>query len=172
MENKTHYKSLFNPNYLGGYSFNPGEELVATISSVAVETVVGVGGKKEDCTVIRFAEDMKPLIMNKTNGKSISKVAGSPYTEDWAGVKIQMYFDPSVKFGKETTGGIRVRETAPREERYVCRNCGTVIEDFNGTKARVVAEHTRKAYGKVLCPECATKAKAEKEAKEKEADVL
>lgn len=169
---KTHYKNFYNPNYLGGYSIEPGKELIATISSAIVEEVVGQGGKKEDCFVLHFAEDIKPMILNKTNSKAISKVAGSPYVEDWAGTRIQIYFDPSIKFGRETVGGLRVRETAPKEETYKCKSCGTTIKDFNGTKARIIAEHTRKIYGKPLCSDCATKAKAEKEAKEREADVL
>jgi hypothetical protein len=32
----------------------------------------------------------------------------TPYIEQWIGKKIEIYYDPTVKFGKETVGGIRI----------------------------------------------------------------
>ena len=79
MENKTHWKKLTNPDYLGAYSIENGSDLIATIKSVALENVTGADGKKEQCTVIRFVEDLKPFICNRTNAKTISKIYDTPY---------------------------------------------------------------------------------------------
>ena len=35
----THWKKLNNPDYLGAYAFQPGEEIIATIGSVGRETI-------------------------------------------------------------------------------------------------------------------------------------
>jgi hypothetical protein len=113
-EKLTHWKKLHNPDYLGAYALNPGEELIATIQSAGVESVMGASGKKEDCMVVRFVErDIKPLICNVTNSKAISKVACSPYVEKWSGVKIQLFVATVSAFGEEVEA-IRVRPRAPK----------------------------------------------------------
>jgi len=113
-EHKTHWKTLHSPDYIGAYAFQPGEEIIATIKSVAHEDVMGVSGKKEQCMVVRFSEStIKPLICNVTNSKSISKAIGSPYIEDWAGHNIQMYTTEVSAFG-DTVEAVRVRPKAPK----------------------------------------------------------
>jgi len=58
----THWKVTKNPDYLGSYALQPGQELVLTIKSGGVESITGVDGKKEDELVIHFMEDHKPMI--------------------------------------------------------------------------------------------------------------
>lgn len=60
--------------------------------------------------ILKF-EECKPLVLNKTNGKKIAKIAGSDNFEDWIGKKIVLWNNPDVEFQGETTGGIRVRDT-------------------------------------------------------------
>ena len=80
---KTHWKKLNNPDYLGAYALEPGQELVATIKVVRKEMVTGPDGKKEECTVVHFAEkEIKPLILNTTNAKTIQKIYKTPYIEE------------------------------------------------------------------------------------------
>lgn len=113
-QTKTHWKKLHNPDYLGAYAFQPNEEIIATISGAKVEPVMGSGGKKEDCMVVRFKEKhIKPLICNVTNSKSISKVAGSEYIEDWEGVTIALFTTEVNAFG-DTVQAVRVRSKAPK----------------------------------------------------------
>ena len=71
MPEKTHWKKLNNPDYLGAYAFNPGEEKTVTISAIKREIVTGPDGKKEECTVVSFAGNTKPLILNATNAKMV-----------------------------------------------------------------------------------------------------
>ena len=61
---KTHWKKLTNPDFLGAYALNPDEDMIVTIKSVSEESFVGNGGKKEDGLIVRFVEDVKPLICN------------------------------------------------------------------------------------------------------------
>lgn len=160
MNNKTHWKKLTNPNYLGAYAFDEGKDMILTVASVGNELVTGDGGRKEECTVCHFVENVKPLILNKTNMKSIQKVLGTPYIEEWAGHKIQIYVDPKVKFGKEITGGLRVRNYAPSTQKIICQSCGGEIQPRGKSTAEQIATYTAQKYGQALCAACATKVAA------------
>lgn len=99
MKEKTHWKKLYNPNYMGSYSFAEGEVKNLKISQIKVEPVTGRDGKPEDCTVIYFEGNEKPLICNKTNAKAIAHVTKSNYIEDWIGVTIQLIVREVKAFG-------------------------------------------------------------------------
>ena len=158
MPTHTHWKSLTNPNFLGSYAFENNQDMVCTIKVVRNEVVTGEGGRKEECTVCYFVENVKPMILNKTNMKTISKVAGSPFIEDWAGHKIQIYVDPKVRFGKEITGGLRIRNKVTLSESKIkCEICGDDIKPAGSMTAEQTAWYTRQKYGKQLCSVCATK---------------
>lgn len=115
VKSKTHWKKHFNPNYLGSYSLEPGEELVVSIVELKDEEVTGADGKTEVLPVL-YLKGQKPMILNKTNAKTIAKVCGSEYVEDWPGNKIQIYSTPVKAFG-QTTQALRVRPTSPKKER-------------------------------------------------------
>ena len=75
MTDKTHWKRLINPDYIGAYSINEGEDLTVKIDFVQVEEITGSGGKKEHCTVAHLVNE-KPMILNVTNSKTIAKLYG------------------------------------------------------------------------------------------------
>ena len=152
---KTHWKKWNNPDYLGSYAFQPGEEKTVTIKEVKREMVQNQSGK-EECTVAHFVEDVKPLILNTTNCKTISKVWGSPYVEDWAGRKITLKVKKISAFG-EMVDAVRVSNGRPAEESIICEACGKVITSASGRSAKEIATATKTKYGKALCIECARK---------------
>lgn len=152
---KTHWKKWNNPDYLGSYAFQPGEEKTVTIKEVKREMVQNQSGK-EECTVAHFVEDVKPLILNTTNCKTISKVWGSPYVEDWAGRKITLKVKKISAFG-EMVDAVRVSNERPAEESIICEACGKVITSASGRSAKEIATATKTKYGKALCIECARK---------------
>ena len=162
---KTHWKKLTNPDYLGAYSFNTGEEKVLTISRVKQETVIGTDGKKEECTVARFKENEKPMILNATNCKTIAKLYNTPFIEEWVGKRIKIYVTQVKAFG-DVVEALRIRDKIPEDttEKFFCTDCGDEIVAALGKSAKWLAEYTKKQYGKSLCTKCATKAKQEKEA--------
>lgn len=110
-EVKTHWKKLVNPHYIGAYSLEPGQDLIVTIETVVREQVNGPDGKKEECTVA-YLKGNKPFILNSTNSKTIAKVVGSSYIEDWTGKSIILYVAKVKAFG-ELVEALRVRPTAP-----------------------------------------------------------
>jgi DNA-directed RNA polymerase subunit RPC12/RpoP len=163
----THWKKLTNPDYLGAYALEPGQDLIVTIKSVANEVVTGTDGKKETCSVMHFVENVKPLVLNATNSKTITKLLKTPYIEQWSGRKIQLYVETGIKAFGDIVDAIRVRPFLPVEQELKCADCGKKIEPFGKMSAEVVAKHTLKTYGKMLCSECATKiAEANKKADE------
>lgn len=169
MEIKTHWKKLHNPNYLGSYAFQPGKDIVSTIKMVQNEMVIGSDGKKEECTVMHFAETgIKPMIVNATNAKQIQKLFKTPYIEEWRGRKIQLYVDCNVRVGKEIVEGIRVRPFPPKEAEYKCADCEQTVAESGGKTVQQIVQSTQKKYGVALCGACATKRFEEK----KKEDVL
>lgn len=157
-ETLTHWKKLTNPDYLGAYALEPGQDLVVTIKSVANEAVIGTDGKKETCSVMRFVENVKPMVLNATNSKTITKLLKTPYIEKWTGRKIQIYVEHNVKAFGDVVDALRIRPFLPVEKELKCADCGKNIEGFGNSTAEVVAKHTLSKYGRMLCSECATKA--------------
>lgn len=110
---KTHYKKLRNPNYIGSYELMTGDtpiELVVQIES-AVKEQVQNGDKKEEAMVV-YLVGQKPMIVNSTNAKSITAALGSPYVEDWIGKYITLYVAKIRAFG-ENVDALRVIKEAP-----------------------------------------------------------
>ena len=159
----THWKKLTNPDYLGAYALTPGEDLVVTIKHVTQADVVGNGGKKEKKTVVVFEEKVKPMVLNRTNSKTITKLFGTPYIEQWGGKKIQIYIEHDIQAFGEIVEGIRVRPFLPKEDKPICEGCGNEIESFNGRSPNALASYTRQKYGKALCSACASKVAQEAE---------
>lgn len=114
---------------------------------------------------MRFEENVKPLICNKTNLAAIEKATGTRYIEGWPGKKIALYIDPNVKFMGETVEGLRVRPTPPREE-FFCEECGQQIKAYKGKSPRALSNYTKQKYGRALCSDCASKEAAQNETNE------
>lgn len=110
-QTKTHWKKFHNPDYMGAYSFQPGERKVLTIKCAKQEMVASASGK-DQCLVVYFFENEKPLICNVSNSKAISKVSGSSYVEDWVNVKIELFTTEVNAFGEQVEA-VRVKSTPP-----------------------------------------------------------
>lgn len=155
MSDKTHWKKLTNPNYLGAYAFQPNEEKTVTIKAVKREVVKNQNGEDE-CTIAYFVEDVKPLILNKTNANMIARVWGSPYIEDWTGKRITLKVKRVNAFG-ELVDAVRVSKDRPIDETFTCAACGKKILPASGKTAKAIADVTKAKYGKTLCVVCANK---------------
>lgn len=75
----------FPSSYLKAADLGPNRPTV-TITEVKYEDIGG-----EHKPVVYFAGKDRGLVLNKTNANSIIEIAGSPVTEDWAGVKIVLF---------------------------------------------------------------------------------
>ena len=157
---KTHWKKLTNPDYLGAYALDDGKDVILTISYVREEKVTGSDGKKDDCVVCHFSERVKPMILNSTNMKTITKLFGTPYIEDWSGRRIQIGIEKVKAFG-DVVDALRVRKFIPAENVPKCESCGGEIQPRGNTSAEQLALYTKSKYGRALCAACATKLAAE-----------
>lgn len=145
----THWKKLENPDYIGAYAFEPGEEKTVTIRSVSRDMVIGADGKKEECTVVFFCEE-KPMILNVTNAKMITKHAGTPYIEKWPGVRITLCVERVKAFG-DVVDAVRVSKKKPTQAAQaseLCADCGAPVTD-----AKLI-EYGKKCFGVCVCVKC------------------
>lgn len=167
----THFKKLMNPDYIGAYAFEPGEEKTLTIANVRSESVMGADGKKEDCIVCHFKEPgVKPMILNATNCKTIAKLYKTPYIENWAGKQIIVRVQQVRAFG-DVVDALRIKPELPaaKPAEFKCSKCGHELIGVGQMNARALADYTRKKYGAVLCAACAKKeADAQAEAEQTE----
>ena len=114
MEHLTHWKNQFNYDYLGAYSLSDGKDIVLTIKETKKEMVTGANGQKSECFVAYFHENVKPMILNKTNCKAIEKMYKTPNIEEWVDKQIQIGVARINAFG-ETTDCLRVRAFIDRK---------------------------------------------------------
>ena len=150
---KHHWKEALPGEYLGAHSLN-GQDMIVTIQSAAKEIITGANGKREECLVLHFREQVMDMVCNRTNAKTITKVLGTPFLEDWSGKKIQLY-PTTTKFGGEVVECIRVRTTAPKQAAPImCEICGKQIMPAANMSAERIASYGMKTFGKKLCSEC------------------
>jgi hypothetical protein len=111
---KTHYKKVFNSDYLGSCDLEDGKDLKAVIKSVSVQKVKNTDGKEQERNVAAFTDDkIKPMILNVTNCKIIKKFAKSPYINDWNNIPVQIYIKDDIRAFGDITEGLRLREKQP-----------------------------------------------------------
>lgn len=165
MSEKTHWKKVVSdPNYIGEGDFQEGEEKVLTIAKVnQAETVQTAEGKSKKAVVHWKEPGNKPMILNVARSKSIEKVAGSGYFEDWPGVRVQLYIEHGIKAFGDVVSAVRVRPYKPRTRQQPpvppCTDCGSRIQPAMGKDAAWLAGYTSKNYGVPLCATCAQKRK-------------
>lgn len=113
MENQTHWKKAFKSDYLSSSDIESGD-LKATIKDVKYQECITASGKKF-CNVAHFSDSkIKPMILNVTNSKVVKAFTGGKrFIEEWKKIPVQIYVDANVRFGNETTEGLRIRKTQP-----------------------------------------------------------
>lgn len=103
---RVHFKKYFPTGFIDESDLP--EDVTVTVAGVALETLTRPGGDKDEKVVVTFKGAKKKLVLNKTNATRIAKMYGND-TEQWLGKPVTLYFDPTIKFGRETVGGVRVR---------------------------------------------------------------
>ena len=168
---KTHWKSLGDSSqYLGKQHFGPDEKQDVTIADLEEQVVENAQKRtKEVKRILYFEEpDVKPLILNSTNGKRIANLLDTPYKEDWIGRRITLYIDKTVpnNFDPDNPGGVRVWKTLPVTKVAFGEDCGEEIKPANGYSVNKIITRSQALFKANLCMDCAKKRKEAKEAKE------
>lgn len=120
MSDKTHYRKAFDSPYLS--SADIVEPTMLTIARVNLEKDktkktgdvfnTAYFAEKE----LRPGEKLKPMILNASNSKTMKALAGTPFIEDWTNIRVTVYVDHNVRFGKETVEGLRISPHAPEKK--------------------------------------------------------
>lgn len=137
MNDKTHYRKAFDSPYLS--SADIVEPTILTVKHVTLESDRTKKTKDRFNTAhfvekeIRTGEPLKPMILNATNSKTMRGLTGTPFIEDWRDVRIMVYVDGSVRFGKETVEGLRISPHAPEQGKKVIRP--EMVKAWNNAKA-------------------------------------
>lgn len=156
---KTHWKALADSSeYLGKQHIDPDAgDLVVTIKKAGEQEVFNSKTKRKDVArVVEFVEDVRPMIFNATNCRTVEAIYGSGYVEDWAGKKIAIFIDPNVPNPSGgSPGGLRVRPFIPREDEAFCEDCGEPITRHGDYSVNKIVKLSRNKYGKALCWDCA-----------------
>lgn len=89
--------------------------LILTIRGFRMETLKSDDGD-EDKMVMHFMEDMKPMVLNRTNAQLVGVATGAKTAGDAKGKQVVVFNDPTVGFGGKITGGLRIKKVtgAPR----------------------------------------------------------
>lgn len=148
------------PNFMGHWDVMecPNQEIVLTIDHIKDEMVIA-NGKKEKKTVCHWREQIKPMILNATNKKTLAKVLGTKDTERMRGQQVVIGTDKVKAFGAEYDAlRIRNRRPAAAQVQIQCANCGGMIAPSNGMDVQQLANYTQAKYGMPLCASCATQA--------------
>ena len=169
-------------DYMGAVDIDKGTEPVLTIKNLYNGEITLSQGKQKK-KVITFVEErvpgineVRPLVVNRINWKTLKKMFGSLTAATLEGKKIQLYLQSGVRNPGtgEKGDGIRIRDKAPTGTKYEtpkCEACGKEITGLQNFTPEQIAATNKQRYGKCLCVECGKKAKAELEAKEKEEPV-
>lgn len=80
---------------------------------------------------LRPGEKLKPMILNATNSKMMRNLTGTPFIEEWVNLRVTVYVDPNVKFGKESVEGLRISSKAPARATLTPSNA----KQWEGAKA-------------------------------------
>lgn len=157
-----------NPNFLGSWDLYDvsGGEITVSIKDIKDEQVVS-NGQKEVCTVCYFNEDVKPMILNLTNKKTLSKLHHTKKISQLKGKYITIGYEKVKAFGK-IYDALRIKNVIPTQPRAIepeilCEICGKPICAARSMTVQQMADYTKNKYGKALCRACAAEIYKEKE---------
>lgn len=95
---------------------------IVTIKDAYYAKNVDVSGNKTDGYFLEFTEPIKAMVVNSVNRKTVASnvklLKKCTSTEsrnigNWIGVKIELYYDETVKMMGKQTGGIRIKPQNP-----------------------------------------------------------
>lgn len=178
MTGKERLGAFRDSEYLGAEDIEPGTEPVLTIKAL-YNGMITLARGKERHDVISFVEEnvpgsinqVRPLVVNSTNRKTLRKLFKGTSADALVGKKIQLFLQPGVR--DPSTGdkvdGIRIRDKAPTGKAYEppkCEDCGKAIQGVSSFSPEQIAANTKQKYGRCLCADCGKKEKAKLEAAE------
>lgn len=158
------WEKIIDPNFINAELIGAvGTEKVVTITDIDYAECFDDKTKSKIQKQSLFFKECKPLVLNKTNAKTLKKLF-SPNDDDprhCIGKKIVLYV-VSVKVAGKTTTGIRIKEYSETK----CPECGNNIVPYAGKTITEIIEISTRNFGSCMCGECMNKkAKEQKDGK-------
>lgn len=148
--------------YLGAEDIDDGTEPILTIAGLWYGSVTLQRGK-ENKDVLSFKEErvpgilqVRPLIVNSTNRKTLRKLFGDAKASTLVGKQIQLFVDHNVRDPQDggMTDGIRIRPYKPRPPKQEpvppCADCEGEIMPAMGRDARWLRRCSRRFGAEAL----------------------
>lgn len=120
---KTPWQKTFDPNYLGSWSLDDGEELTATVTKSETVEMMNTQGQKHARIIIHLDTAPKnglllPMVIgNKENAKALEKISGSKFIEDWVGSRVTIFVKGGIKSFGEVVEALRIKPAVPAKKR-------------------------------------------------------
>lgn len=146
------WEKIIDPNFLNAELIGDiGAERVVTIKDIDMAECYDEGTKTKIQKQTVFFEECKPMVLNKTNAKTLKKLfsPNSDNPSDAFGHRIILKVEEVKAFGKKTTG-IRIKEFS--EEK--CPVCGKAILPYAGKTVAEIKEISQRNLGEVMCGAC------------------
>lgn len=131
-----------------------GAERIVTITDIDWAELFNPKTNTKESKVCCFFEECKPMVLNKTNAKTLKKLFGGSVDNPsmCVGKKVILYVIP-VQVGKNVTTGIRIKEYS--EE--LCADCGQPIKATSTKSVKEVIDISMRNCGRQLCLACMQK---------------
>lgn len=155
------WEKVLDPNFINAEIIGPvGTERVVTIKDIIDAEAFNQKTQKAELKRTLVLEECRPMVLNKTNIKTLIKLFGGESPEKCVGKKIVLYV-VNVKVGGHPTTGIRIKEYV--EETIKCADCGKTIKGAAGKTAKELAAIALRNCGRELCLDCMRKVKEEQD---------
>ena len=156
------WEKIIDPNFISSELIGTtGAEKIVTITDIDFAECYDEQTKQKVKKQTVFFQECKPLVLNKTNAKTLKKLfsPNSDNPADAIGHKVTLRVESVKAFGK-ITDAIRIKEFSETK----CEGCGKPIMPASGKSvAQLVEISQRNCEGKTLCIACMKKFKEEKE---------
>lgn len=159
------WEKVLDPNFINAELIGGvGAERIVTIKDIDFKEAYDQKSNSKSMRQSLFFEECKPMILNKTNTKTLIRLFGTDGSNPQAcvGRKIVLYV-AAVKVGGKATTGIRIKEYAEMK----CDDCGEIIRPIPSKSVSELVEISRRNTGRTLCLKCMKKAKEFMETEEK-----
>jgi hypothetical protein len=156
------WEKILDPNFINAELIGPaGSERAVTIKDIDFKEAYDMKTNSKSMKQTLFLEECKPMVLNKTNRKTLIKLFGAEDPRACVGKRIMLYVIDTKVGGKATTG-IRIKEYT--EEK--CEACGNPIKPAAGKTVAQLIEIAKRNTGRKLCLSCMKKAKESMEKEE------
>ncbi|MCQ2609024.1 MAG: hypothetical protein MJ197_10115 [Bacteroidales bacterium] len=152
------WEKVIDPNFINSELIGTaGAEKIVTITDIDYAECYDEQTKKKIQKQTVFFAECKPLVLNKTNAKTLKRLFSSndDNPANAKGKKVRLVVESIKAFGKQTDA-IRIKEYS--EEK--CEGCGNAIYPAAGKGiAELIEISKRNCGGKQLCVKCMNKYK-------------